>query len=157
MTCICYLSLFVCYRLRSIRRKSSVKTRSQRTTESRTQSNYSVRFIKTGQGRPPSGALLSENLERPDSTVYEEIENLYDYDDILKSPSKHGPTNQDFHRQNESPISPFPRPPLTHFTFPPIVPSIPAAKNTSPSVVPIQVDTLRKSKSPMSTRKIPKL
>lgn len=147
----------MCYRLRSIRRKSSVKTRSQRTTESRTQSNYSVRFVKNGQGRPPSGALLSENFERPDSTVYEEIENFYDYDDILKNPVKHGTKNHDFHRQNESPISPFPRPPQTHFTFPPIVPSIPAAKNTSPSVVPIQVDTLRKSKSPMSTRKIPKL
>ena len=27
-----------------------------------------------------------ENFERPDSTVYEEIENLYDYDDILDKP-----------------------------------------------------------------------
>lgn len=104
-----------------------IRRSSQNTTENGTENNYSAHFMKTGSGRPPSSALLTENVDLPYSTDYEEIEQFYQYDDVRNSAVNHGPRNHDVGRHNNSPISPFPRPPPAHFTFPPVVSSTTSA------------------------------
>ena len=48
---------------------------------------------------------------RPESTIYEEIENVYDYDDISKHQVESHRNDYEFRRQLESSLSISPRPP----------------------------------------------